>query len=237
MSYHRTTVSRYLQGAAGLVVVHPDPDPGAAHQLPARGRHLALLPDGAPQEGHEDGRDVLDGSEDEGLSAAVDPWAEGQGALLALGEVAGVPAQRVRGQGQQGVHVVRAGEELVWPLLVLRKITYQEPIGMGRRSPRSRQGILMGMMPSSTKLRATWAPTGMVSPSLTVIWISMVTVSPLLARMGKGLTVITSNEAGSGLPSGKDQVSDCNICYRRNMFNIHQGSPDIVQVRPKPFPP
>ena len=66
----------------------------------------------------------------------------------------------------------------------------------------SRQGILMGMMPSRTRLRSTWAPTA--TSSLRVIWISRVMVAPFWTRIGKGVTDITSKVIGSGLPSEKD---------------------------------
>ena len=92
-------------------MVDGSPDPETGEDLAGGIGDGGLGPDGALEEGGEDGRDSIDGSEDEGLSAAVDSGAEGQGALLALGEVGG--AQGGGAHGEESVAVVRAVDDQV----------------------------------------------------------------------------------------------------------------------------
>ena len=58
-------------------MVDGSPDPETGEGLAGSIGDSGLGPDGALEEGGEDVRDSVDGSEDEGLSAAVDSGAEG----------------------------------------------------------------------------------------------------------------------------------------------------------------
>ena len=170
-------------------------------QRPISEQKAGLCPDGALQEGEEDVRDGLNGAEGEWVAATVHPRVEGEGAGLALGEV-GWADTSSGCHLQQMVASVSAdeGEEIDSTLC---HPTHQEP---RLRPSMSRQGILMGMMPSSTRLRDTEAPSG--RGSLRVIWTARVTLAPFCAKMGKGSTLMLSMEAGSGLPSEKRGVDN-----------------------------
>merc|ERR1719477_180738 len=60
------------------------------------------------QEVDQDAGDLWEG-EDEGVGAAVEPWVEGEHAVLAIGEVGG--AEEVAGTGEELVTVVVAGPD------------------------------------------------------------------------------------------------------------------------------
>ena len=92
-------------------MVDGSPDPETGEGLASGIGDSGLGPDCALEEGGEDVRDSVDVSEDEGISAAVDSGAEGQGALLALGEVGG--AQGGGAHGEESVAVVRAAGDQV----------------------------------------------------------------------------------------------------------------------------
>ena len=149
---------------------------------------VGLGPDGALQEGEEDVGDGLNGAEGEGVAATIHSRVEWEGAGLTLGEVGWADADGGR-FFQQMVAVVGAGEGEIW--IKLSFATHQEP---RLRPSMSRQGILMGMIPSSTRLRDTEAPSG--RGSLRVIWTARVTLAPFWAMMGKGSTLMLSMEAG-----------------------------------------
>ena len=165
-------------------------------ERPIGEQEVGFGPDGALEEGEEDVRNGLNGAEVEGVATTVHSRVEGEGAGLALREV-GWADTSSGSRFQQMVASVSAGEGVE----IYRNLcfaTHQEP---RLRPSMSRQGILMGMMPSSTRFRETEAPSG--RGSLRVIWTARVTLAPFWTRMGKGSTLMLSMEAGSGLPSEK----------------------------------
>ena len=89
------------------LVVDSGPDPDTGKSLASSVHHGGLGLDGSLEEGEQDLRDVLDGSEDGGVSSSVDSGHEGQGTGLALGHVGG--AQEVCELPQEVVGVVVAG--------------------------------------------------------------------------------------------------------------------------------
>ena len=88
-----------------MVEGNPELDAGDEVAGSIHDRGLGL--DCALEEGEEDVGDGLDGSSHDGVAAAVDAGAEGEGAGLALGDVGG--AEEVGGRSQQLVTVVGAG--------------------------------------------------------------------------------------------------------------------------------
>ena len=165
-------------------------------ERPIGKQEVGFGPDGALEEGEEDVRNGLNGAEGEGVATTVHSRVEGKGTGLALREV-GWADTSSGSRFQQMVASVSAGEGVK----IDRNLcfaTHQEP---RLRPSMSRQGILMGMMPSSTRFRETEAPSG--RGSLRVIWTARVTLAPFWTRMGKGSTLMLSMEAGSGLPSEK----------------------------------
>ena len=89
------------------LVVDSGPDPDTGKSLASTVHHGGLGLDGSLEEGEQDLRDVLDGSEDGGVSSSVDSGHEGQGTGLALRHVGG--AQEVCELPQEVVGVVVAG--------------------------------------------------------------------------------------------------------------------------------
>merc|ERR1712127_184838 len=92
------------------LVVDSGPDPDTGKSLASSVHHGGLGLDGSLEEGEQDLRDVLDGSEDGGVSSSVDSGHEGQGTGLALGHVGG--AQEVCELPQEVVGVVVAGSNV-----------------------------------------------------------------------------------------------------------------------------
>ena len=66
---------------------------------------------------------------------------------------------------------------------------------------RSRHGTLIGMKPSSTRLRAILVPTSMTW--FNVIWAAMVTSAPFWTMIGNGSMLSRSKVNGSGLLPAK----------------------------------
>ena len=94
----------------------------ACEESPISQVEVGLGPDGALEEGQEDVRDGLDGSEDQGVAATVDSRVEGKGTGLALREVGRADAS-CGGLFQEVVTVISAGRDRDRDQLALWKLT------------------------------------------------------------------------------------------------------------------
>ena len=70
-------------------MVNSKPDPDASNYVSSRISHCGLYPDGSPEEGEEDVRDGLDGSDCQGVSTTVDSGSKRKGTSLALWNIGG----------------------------------------------------------------------------------------------------------------------------------------------------
>ena len=92
-------------------MVDSKPDPDASNCVSSRVGHCGLYPDGSPEEGEEDVRDGLDGSDCQGFPTPVDSGSKRKGASLALWDIGG--AKEVCCRCQKLVAIVGANGNLV----------------------------------------------------------------------------------------------------------------------------